>query len=89
MSAATKLVLASDSVKVMVSVLLTTPVFVRAIAIVGGVVSAGIVLVAIVTVLLASKPSVLKLPTTSLNLLLATEITLGVVLLAVGVKVAV
>ena len=43
----------------------------------------------IVTMLLASDPSMLKLPTASENLLLPTLTTPGIVLLAVGVKVAV
>ena len=47
------------------------------------------VLVGRLRVLLASAPSALKLPAASLNLLLATLITLGVVLLALGVKTAV
>ena len=47
------------------------------------------VLTLIVTVLLASLPSALKLPAASENLLLATLIDAVVVLLGVGVKVAV
>ena len=57
-------------------------------AIVGGVVSAGTVLTVIETVLFASDPSTLKLPAASENFLLPTLTTPGVVLLAVGVKVA-
>ena len=47
------------------------------------------VLVGRLRVLLASAPSVFWLPAASENLLLATLITLGVVLLALGVKTAV
>ena len=52
---------------------------------VGGVVSAGTVLVVIVTALLVSAPSVLKFPNASENLFEAIEITLLAVLLAAGV----
>ena len=55
---------------------------------VGGVISQTRVSTVIVTVLLASAPSTLKLPAASENLLLATLTTPGVLLLAVGVNVA-
>ena len=92
MSARLKSVLASLSVKVMVSVspaLRLTVGLVRAIAMVGAVVSGGKVLVTMLTVLLASVPSVLALPAASANLALATCTTLVMMLLALGVKVAV
>ena len=57
MSPGAKVVLASDKVKVMVSLLLSVPVPLRAMAMVGGVVSAGMVLVGSLTVLLLSAPS--------------------------------
>ena len=59
------------------------------IAIVGGMVSAGTVLIANVTVLFESEPSTLKLPAASENLVLPTLTTPLAVLLAAGVKVAV
>jgi hypothetical protein len=59
------------------------------IAIVGGMLSTGVVLTEIVTELFASEPSILKFPDASENLLLATLITPLTVLLALGVKVAV
>ena len=59
------------------------------IAIAGGVVSGTTVLTLMLTVLSTSAPSVLELAAASLNVALATLIMAGVVLLAVGVKVAV
>ena len=56
---------------------------------VGAVLSAGAVLTAMVTVLLLSDPSALRLPAASENTPLATRTTPLVVLLAVGVNKAV
>ena len=84
-----KVVLASLRVKVMVSGPVMLPLPERVTAMVGGVVSAGKVLVPSVRVLLASAPSWLKLLAASLNLLEATLMTLAPRLLMVGVKTAV
>ena len=90
MSEAVKSLLASLSVKVILAVSpALNAVLSVVIARVGGVVSLGTVLVAIVTVLLLSAPSALTLPAASENFRLATLITLLTVLLGVGVKTAV
>ena len=73
----------------MVSLLVSVPLPLRVMAIVGGKVSTTTVLVFMVTVLLASVPSALALPARSLNLVESTWMTLGVRLLAEGVKTAV
>ena len=89
-SAWLKVVLASDSVKVIVSLLVSVPLPMRAIAIVGAVVSALLLpwLVMKFTVLLASAPSALGFSAASRKALLATY-TLPVPWApAVGVKVA-
>ena len=84
MSASVKSVVASLVVKVMVAVWPSLrAVLSLVMAMVGGVMS--VVLVAMVTLLLTSSPSVLKLPLASRNLRLPTEMTLLMVLLALGV----
>ena len=89
MSPRAKVVLASLRVKVMVSVVVSVPVPLRVMAMVGGKVSTTMVLVVMVTVLLASVPSALALPAWSLNLADSTWMVLGTRLLARGVKTAV
>ncbi len=85
-----KFVDASESVKVRVAVSPTVKLLsLVVIAMVGGVVSATTVFTVMVTVLSASLPSALALLAASVKVLLATETTPLVVLLAVGVKVAV
>ncbi len=85
MSLATKSVEASDRVNVIVAVSPASRlVLLLEMAIVGRIVST-----VMVTVLLASAPSALKLPAASENLLLSTNTTPFEVELAVGVKVAV
>ena len=84
--------LLDDSLKVKVMVAVCEPlrlVELEVIVIVGAVVSACTVLTAMVTVLLLSDPSTLRLPAASENTPLATRTTPLVVLLAVGVNKAV
>ena len=85
----TKLEDASLSVKEMAAVLPEVKLEVLdEAAMVGGVVSAATVLTVMVTVLLASEPSVLALPAASVNLPLETLTEPAVVLFVSGVKVA-
>ena len=89
-SDAAKVVDASDNVKVRVA---NWPAprdaMSLAMAIVGEVVSGTTVFTVMLTVLSLSAPSVFPLPAASVNAELATLITAGVVLFAVGVKIAV
>ena len=84
-----KFVDASDSVKVRVATWPTPKdAMSLTIAIVGTVVSGTTVFTVILTVLSVSTPSVFTLPAASVNAELATLMTAGVVLPAVGVKMA-